>query len=181
MNVNKVLSDSLWYEDEKGNKIPNTDECKNPDGAKYQISRFPNVLHTTHLVLISQEEVDKCRHKRKHVIPTYGWKEGYVGRKCMMCHGTQVKKKFHLWPRKWEGSGSRVLMEGTSSWNEELVMAIVKSGAYTLNEAILISALSCERCMNALAHMFGLSWGYPEYGDEWKKCNTECDMCREGQ
>lgn len=179
MNIDKNKLCTLWYEDANGKRIPCDDkELVQPEGAVYQISQFPNVLHTTYLVLIRQEDVDKCKHPRKHVAPTYGWKDGIVGRVCKCCHGTQLKKKWHFWPRKWDGTGSYELMTGHASWSEDLVLKMANSGGYTLKEAILVVAQSCERCMNALANKYGLSWGYGENGEEWNKCNTSCMFCR---
>lgn len=38
---------------------------------------------------------------------------------------------------------------------------------------------ACERCMNVLAYKYlNGADGYEEYSDEWKKCNTECDFCK---
>lgn len=61
----------------------------------------------------------------------------------------------------------------------DVIIAMVNSGDYTLEEAIYICANSCERCSNVLAYKYldGKD-GYPEYSKEWKKCNTVCDFCR---
>jgi len=183
MLIKKEQLQTLWYEDEKGNKIlPTTEEEKNsvnPTGAKYQVSQFPKTLRTTHLELISQKDVDKCKHPRKYIKPTYGWIKGIVGRECKLCNGTQTKKKWHLWGRKWDGYGSREVISFNSSWSEDLVLALVNSGDYTLSESIIISANSCERCMNALAYKYGLDWGYKEGSEEWEKCGTSCEFCKD--
>lgn len=182
MNIKKEHLDTLWYEDKDGNKIITTDEALNqrcPDGAVYQVSQFPDYLKTTHLHLITQEEVDKCKHPRKYIQPTYGWIDGIVGRKCTKCSGTQTKGKWRLWPRKWDGYGSREVFVANSGWQQSLALAITNSGDYTLGEAIIISATSCERCMNALAEKYGLDWGYPEGSEEWQKCGTSCKFCKE--
>lgn len=64
--------------------------------------------------------------------------------------------------------------------NEEVITAMVNSGDYTLSEAILLWARSCERCMNVLAYKYlNGKDGYPEYSEEWKKCNTVCRFCEE--
>ena len=68
-------------------------------------------------------------------------------------------------------------MAFNSGWSADLALAIFNSGDYTLSEAILISANACERCMNALAHKYGLDWGYEEYGEEWNKAGTSCKYC----
>lgn len=81
------------------------------------------------------------------------------------------------------GYGTKdAIFAGGSTWSEDLVLAMA-TGAnggrkFKLSDAILIGSQSCERCMNALAHHYGLPWGYPEGSDQWKKCNTQCEMCR---
>ncbi|MCX8132107.1 MAG: hypothetical protein N3I35_18660 [Clostridia bacterium] len=177
MKILKEHLETLWYEDEKGNKIPCAENEYCPNGAVFQVSRFPHQLTTNHLKLISQDEVNKCNHPHKYVVPTYGWVDGIVGRECKACYGTQVKKKWHLWPREWKGYGSRNFFSVNQGWNEELALALVNSKEYTLSEAIIIAATSCERCMNALAHKYGLNWGYEEYSEEWQKCGTSCIFC----
>jgi hypothetical protein len=182
MLIKKEHLQTLWYDDKDGNKITlserQKEELVRPENAKYQVSQFPCTLRTSHLELISQEEVNKCKHPRKYIKPTYGWIDGIVGRECKLCHGTQTKKKWHLWSRKWDGYGSREVFAFNSGWNDDLALAIANSGDYTLSEAIIIAARSCERCMNALAHKYGLDWGYEEGSEEWKKCGTSCDFCK---
>lgn len=178
MKISKEQLETLWYEDENGNKIECAEDEYCPKGAVFQVSRFPFRLTTSHLKLVSQDEVNKCRHPRKHVHPTYGWIDGIVGRECKVCHGTQTKKKWHLWPRKWDGHGSRSYFTANQGWQQDLALAIANTKEYTLNEAIIIAATSCERCTNALAHKYGLDWGYPEYGEEWQKCGTQCHFCK---
>ena len=58
-------------------------------------------------------------------------------------------------------------------------MAMVNSGDYTLQEALVVYSTACERCTNVLAYKYlNGADGYEEYSDEWKKCNTECDFCK---
>lgn len=180
MLIKKEHLKTLWYEDKDGNCLGEVN-FNNPvnKNAKYQISRFPNQLTTSHLELIKQSDVDKCNHPRKYVVPTYGWIDGIIGRKCNLCGGTQTKKKWHLWGKKWDSSHSREVFSTNSSWNEDLVLAIANSKDYTLSEAIIIAASSCERCMNSLAHKYGLDWGYAEHSEDWGKCGTSCQFCIE--
>ena len=58
-------------------------------------------------------------------------------------------------------------------------MAIANSGDYSLTEAIIIAATSCERCMNVLALKYGLNWGYEEGSEEWEKVGTSCQFCED--
>jgi len=171
---------TLWYEDENGNEVTCDDDCCRPEGAVYQVSRFPKVLTTTCLKLTNQEEVDKCRHPRKYIVPTFGWVDGIVGRECKLCGGKQTKKKWHLWPRKWDGSGCKEIFVAHCSWNDEkTILAMVNSGDFTLSEAILVYATACERCMNVLVHKYSNGEdGYAEYSEEWQKCGTSCQFCR---
>lgn len=65
---------------------------------------------------------------------------------------------------------------GNSTWNESLVLEMLKHG-YKLQEAMIISSIMCERCLNGYAHEFGLKWGYPIGSTKWKKSNTQCEFC----
>ena len=62
--------------------------------------------------------------------------------------------------REVRGYASRITVR-LSSHPEDLVLGLVKKGL-TLSESILVSATSCERCMNVLAHECGIEWGYAE-------------------
>ena len=63
--------------------------------------------------------------------------------------------------------------------NEDVLLAMANSGDYTLSEAIAVWANACERCMNVLTYKYlNGKDGYPEFSDEWKKCNTVCAYCR---
>lgn len=62
--------------------------------------------------------------------------------------------------------------------NEDVIVAMVNSGDYTLSEAIVLWSQSCERCMNVLAYKYlNGKEGYEEYSYEWEKCNTVCKFC----
>lgn len=59
-----------------------------------------------------------------------------------------------------------------------LAVAMVNSGDYDLYEALAVLAQCCERCLNVLWNKYLPEVdGYPEYSEEWKKCNTVCDFC----
>ena len=81
------------------------------------------------------------------------------------------------------GEKDKLFTSGTSIWRSggRLAVAMVNSGEYELDEALSIIAHSCERCLNVLFNKYLPSEdeGYEEGSDEWKKCNTECDFCRE--
>lgn len=60
----------------------------------------------------------------------------------------------------------------------DVIVSMVNSRDYTLEQAIWICAKSCERCMNVLAYKYlNGGDGYAEYSEEWNKCNTVCDFC----
>lgn len=181
MIIKKEQLETLWYEDEKGNKILQTEESRKelavPINARYQVSQSPNILRTTHLRLICQEDVDKCNHPIESINPEYDLNNGFVGRECSLCNGSQTKKKDALWDTEWTANGSREVISINSGWSEDLVMALVNSKDYTLREAIIIAANSCERCKNVLGHKYGLDWGYKEGSEEWEKCGTLCKFC----
>ena len=64
--------------------------------------------------------------------------------------------------------------------NQDVILAMANSGDYTLSEAMALYASCCERCMNVLCYKYldGKD-GYPEYSEEWKRCNTVCDFCKD--
>jgi hypothetical protein len=74
------------------------------------------------------------------------------------------------------------IAHGSSSVNEELVCAMIglkrKPGRLTLSAAMLLVGISCERCLNAMAHRAGLKWGYPKGGKEWRASRTCCELCK---
>ena len=172
---------TLWYEDKDGNFLgePNYDTFEDPPGSKYQVSRFPTQLTESHLELISQQDVDACPHAEEHIRKTYGWIDGVEGRECAACGGTQTKDIDQPWPDKWEGGGSREAMVGNSGWDEELVLAMVNSGDYSLSDSIIVSATCCERCWNSLRYDYGLDDSYPEGSEDWHKSGTSCQFCED--
>lgn len=67
-----------------------------------------------------------------------------------------------------------------SKSSEKVILAMANSGDYTLGEAIYVYCKSCERCMNVLTYKYlNGEDGYAEYSDEWYKCNTVCDWCKD--
>lgn len=181
MIIDKKKLYTLWYENESGDKlVPDFKQggCGPPKGFIYQHSRFPTQLQHSVLRFVLREEVDACEHPPENVVKTYGWVDGVEGRECKKCHGTQVKKLAECWPMGWDACGAREMICGSQGWQESLALKLANSGEYTLSESIIVTATCCERCMNALAHRYGLEWGYPEYSKDWYKTNTECDFCR---
>lgn len=187
MNIDKSSLQYLWYEDKSGNKVEVdindiTSIERNPEIA-YLVSRFPLEIRTKTLKIIRQADVDECRHKKKYIKHTFGWVKGTRVRECQKCYGTQVRKWWQLWGRKWVASGSKeVSIETThlGSGSEKIILAMVNSGDYTLSEAILIVSRACERCSNVLAYKYtNKEDGYPEGSKDWFKSKTSCKFCRD--
>ena len=66
------------------------------------------------------------------------------------------------------------------SGNEDVIIAMVNSGDYTLSEALMLWSKCCERCMNVLAYKYRNGKdGYEEYSEEWLKCPTVCQFCED--
>lgn len=173
-----------WYEDEKGNRVPHDmNEVMTPKEAEYYVSVKALAVTDTHYKIVRQEDVDKCRHPRKYIRRDHDLIEGWKGRICDKCGGTQTKKWYKPWGKKWVGSGLRTLFTGNThigKGNTDVIMAMVNSGNYGLQDAILIWAKSCERCMNVLARKYlGAEEGYEEYSADWFICGTSCKFCRD--
>jgi hypothetical protein len=52
-----------------------------------------------------------------------------------------------------------------------------KPGRLKLSAAMLLVGISCERCLNAMAHRAGLNWGYPKGSKAYRASNTRCELC----
>ena len=178
MKITKDMIPTLWYENEEGEKCMFDNGTTPPKGFIYQHSQFPLTLNHQILRAVVTDEVKSCPHHEKDVKPTGGWIDGVEGRECVNCNGTQTRNTSEQWPDKWDAHGSRDIMTGSSSYPQDLVLAMANSNDWDLSEAIIIAANSCERCMNALAEKYGLKWGYKEFGEEWQKCNTSCEFCK---
>jgi hypothetical protein len=182
MQVPDVV-ESLWYENEAGERwIPDYNKPDGgitpPEGYIYQHSRFPCQVTDTILRMIVPSEVENCPHADENVVRTHGWIDGVEGRECKMCGGSQTKNVSEPWPEKWDANGSRQFMSGTQSFSEDLALALVHTMNWSLRKAILVAALSCERCMNVLANKCGLPWGYAEDSDDYRKSGTQCEFCK---
>ena len=84
---------------------------------------------------------------------------------------------------KWErGNEHYPLMTGNThlgKLSQECVVAMVNSGDYELDEALVVMATACERCGNVLIYKYlNGKDGYEEYSEEWKRANTICDFCK---
>lgn len=188
---------TLWYENEAGDRWPvdlHDPTASPPEGFVYQWSRFPTVLRETCNRSILQADVDACDHPGGMLRPDLGLIEGLEGRECMKCRGSQVKDAGAPWPVQWDAHGSRDVMSGDSSWPDDLVLAMVRPSPeemcvalerhgeeprlFGMDDAIILAASSCERCLNALLWRYGLDDGYPPYSEGWDKAGTSCEICK---
>ena len=184
MNIDKSkLKIGLWYEDKDGNIIPHDKNAvEAPEGAHTYHTQWP--LEIREDIYGYYDKKKKCRHPLKYRQRTHGWIDGIKGCKCNACGREKVGKKlvpfiFMPWS---DGATTYHMMTGSThigGGSEEVILAMANSGDYTLGEAIIVYANACERCMNVLCYKYldGKD-GYPEYSEEWKKCNTVCDFCK---
>ena len=194
MDINLDKLQTLWYENKNGDKWVPNDLSNFPDDDTYcyQISESPCELRTNYFKFTLASDVSTCDHPNKYISPTYGWIDGIVGRQCSKCGGTQTKKETEEWPDIWNDNGGKSIAYGTSSWPQDLVLALSRPSLkerlislgrgywnryYDLDKAILIAAHSCERCLNSLAYQYGLSWGYKEFSVKWDCAGTSCEFC----
>lgn len=94
--------------------------------------------------------------------------------------GCEVRTTFMIRTPK----GCKVIATPTSTVSPELVRALTnKIDPYwkdprSLEKALQIAAMACERCMNILANACGLDWGYAPDSPQAEKCGTTCDLCK---
>jgi hypothetical protein len=147
------LERKFWFEDWEGNIVDEYD----PDAFVYRHC-FPLTLY---------EEYDEyCYHSKNPIIKFLCQKSG----------------KFYNWISKGKEKTFKPMFTAHTTYSSmsDVIIAMLNSGDYTLEQAVWICAKACERCSNALIYKYldGKD-GYAEYSDEWKKCNTVCDFCRD--
>lgn len=157
-------------------------------------------------VFVTQDTVDKCHHPEDRYEKAGPMRSDGVIGFCGLCRGRRrVRDGGRLtWEASVAGGDFETV--STMSWSPDLVLAMVRPtleerevqnhrwrpdqpavrvGAvveasapplFEMPEAIIIAAQSCERCMNALRHTYGLD-GYAELSDEWKSSGTVCRFC----
>lgn len=185
MKIDKsTIKNGIWYEDENGNRIEHDENTvEAPKGAHTYHSCFPLEI-TEHIYTVNSSEKKKnCKHKRKYLKKDKGLIKGYKGRICTACGCSQTRKWWQPWGRKWDsGSDITPLIDFNTTiggGNEKVILAMVNSGDYRLGEALAVWSNACERCMNVLAYKYlNGKDGYEEHSEEWEKCNTVCDFCR---
>lgn len=187
MHVDKAkLKSGLWYEDKDGNVLECGPYEMRPEGAVTYHTRYP--FNITENIYRFHEDPKTCKHRKCDIQRTSGWAPGYKGCKCNRCGSTKLGKSyvpfmFMKWREPVSGSSYHAISFHThvGKDNEGIILAMANSGDYTLGEAVITYATACERCMNALAWIYTHGEeGYAPDSEEYKKCNTVCDFCREG-
>ena len=150
------LNKKSWFEDANGNEI-SKEQIKDGEIAYYR-SCFP--------LKINDELYEYCYQPKNPIIK-------------FLC---RKSNRFYKWISKGKTRTFNHVYTVSTTYGggQDCIVAMVNSGDFTLEQAIWVYANSCERCMNALAYKYldGKD-GYPEYSEEWKKCNTVCDFCRD--
>ena len=156
-----------WFEDEQGNTYPNTPSTELPDKDYY----------TYHCVY-------PCIYI--HEVDTYTCHPEYLHENNSFYQAMLHFKWFRNWMRKRHRKDMTFKRASTShstygaKFAQNCIVAMVNSGDFTLEEAIYVFNNSCERCMNVLLHKYlNGEEGYPEYSEEWHKCNTVCEWCKD--
>ena len=146
------LNKKHWFEDADGNEVDKED----PKACIYR-HFFPLQFHDC---------IDEyCYHPTNPFIK-------------FLCKS----RRFYNWFSKGKPKTFKpiITLNTTYASGQDCIVAMVNSGDYTLEQAIWIYANACERCTNALCYKYlNGKDGYEEFSDEWKKCNTVCDFCRE--
>lgn len=164
MNIDKTYLDRFhWYEDQDGNIIDIS-----RDGTTDVIVRYGHGI-TYH----SCFPLEITEH-----ISSYCWRPTTRIQKilCKFKPLYRMLEKRHHTEKTYNH-----LMDCSThigGGNQDIIMAMVNSGDYTLSQALMLYSQSCERCMNVLAYRYlNGADGYEEFSDEWKKCNTVCKFC----
>lgn len=159
-------------------------------------------LHEVHQLFAESEEENAPVHlmdaRDGSWVPALDPHKNYYARVRFACELTE--KVYRIESGGGYG-GHDLVATGTQSWSTALVLAMTRPtlleslraairghlrrrifrGHCGMQQAILISATSCERCMNALLWAYGTPDGYPELSDEWRRSGTCCSFCRHMQ
>ena len=160
MNIDLTKLRHFWWEDEQGNVLEESPNAvpneKQKEKYRYYHSEFPcQISHQICVYDYHPKGIQKLLIKLPIISKT-------------------VKRKI--------GKTFRNVGTFNTTYNSggDCIVAMVNSGDYTLEQAIWVFANSCERCMNALCFKYlNGKEGYEEYSDEWVKCHTVCDFCKE--
>ena len=159
----KFLDRRAWWEDCDGNVIEVPDDGIGDDVAN-ELIKSGITYHSCFPLEITEHIYNYC------------WKPKTKLQKFLCKSKTLyriLEKKHHT-----EKTYNHMFDVNYNIGDEDVIMAMVNSGDYTLSQALMLWSQSCERCMNVLAFKYldGKD-GYPEHSNEWKKCNTVCRFC----
>jgi hypothetical protein len=186
MNIDTTKLLRLWCTNADGKVYPLPDGPVTeavPEEYEYYHSRFPLQIEEHVHRIVRQKDVDACNHPEDRIEATGGWIEGFEGRKCKKCHGTQSKKVEDEWPEVWDSDEMIRIFVGMTSVHEPLALALAtkrlthRRDPFSLSDSLLIAAIACERCLNALIFEYGLEGGYREFSKSWHAANTSCQFC----
>lgn len=156
MNIDLSKFKCFWFELEDGTVV---DEIpKDYDGYVSYWSAFP--------CQFTEDMYDYIYHPKK-------WYE-----KLLLRVMPQLQKKWNV--TKGRTFKSVAGFNTTFNGMSDVIVAMVNSGDYTLEQAIWVCAKSCTRCMNVLSDKYLGRDGYAEHSEEWYECNTKCIFCEEG-
>ena len=145
MNIDKAkLKLGTWYEDENGNVINQKEDLmfKTPEKARTYHSCFPLQITESIYAAHSKSQKETCKHKRKYWKKDTGLIKGLKGHICTNCGCSQTRKWWQPWGRKWDyGTDTTPLIDlhtNIGGGNQDVIMAMVNSGDYTLQEALVV-------------------------------------------
>ena len=157
-----------WFEDDEGNIYDGI----SPNLPK-DIDRF------------IYKVVEPCKYSERLTIYTYH--PEFLHENNQFYHAMlQFRWFYNFMYKRMKKRGDSMTFKDVATFNttfncgRDCIVAMVNSGDYKLDEAIYIYTHACERCMNVLEYKYSNGKeGYAEYSEEWKKCNTECDFCKD--
>lgn len=158
-----------WFEDEEGKIYKGDPELSLPVDKDYF------TYHSVHPLMMVKE------------IDSYTYHPEHLHENNRLYHAMLHFRWFYNWmvkrmKKRKEPRTFRHIISGCTTYDsmDKCIVAMVNSGDYTLGEAVYICATACERCANVLLYKYldGKD-GYPEGSEEWKKCNTCCDHCKD--
>ena len=117
----------------------------------------------------------KSGHSRFTSASTYAWSPDLV-----MAMTRPTEEERELQRARWDRERPSIVL-GTGEGNHQA--PLTAPYLFGLEEAIIISARACERCMNALFWTYGVKFkqddqGYPEMSASWRQTGVSCRFCR---
>lgn len=169
MNINlEKYRKHHWFEDEEGNMYDPINDKPLPKDKEYF------TYHVIHPCIYSETLTEYTYHP-KHIHKDNSLYQAMLNFKWFRKWMFRRMKKIGASMTFQDIFTSHTAFNGGS----KCIVAMVNSGDYTLSEAIYVYCNSCSRCMNVLERKYlGEDYGYEEFSEEWFKCNTECEWCK---